>query len=113
MARRLMVACLLVWGMVGGSVTASAYSLIGAGADSCAIWTADRQDPKSKASLQDTSWVRGFLSGIGFVGSEKDDPLDGVEAVDVDAWIDKYCLANSVKSIAAAAAAFYYYHPHK
>jgi hypothetical protein len=57
------------------------------------------------------SWVMGFLSGIGFERSPEVEPLHGIDADGVWAWIDNYCQANPLKDIAVAAAAFRFAHP--
>jgi hypothetical protein len=98
-----------------------AYHAIGAGNKSCGSWSAHRHEYNpggrptagTQASTEDASWVVGFLSGIGFVGEKGDDPLNGVDADGVWAWIDNYCRAHPIESIARAASAFYFAHPHR
>jgi hypothetical protein len=67
----------------------------------------------SQTLLQEQAWVLGFLSGVGFVGDNGNNPLDGVDAYGVCGWIDNYCRANPIEMIAKAAAAFYFDHPHR
>lgn len=111
---RIVLACLVVViGIISGLGAAAAYHQIGAGIDSCGTWTADRSNPRGVAALQDEQWVVGFLSGVGFVNQDGDDPLIGVDAEAVWAWIDNYCHANPLASIARAAAQFYMAHPHQ
>jgi hypothetical protein len=47
--------------------------------------------------LQHQAWVVGFLSGVGFVGQNGDDPSDGVDADGIWAWIDNYCRAHPIE----------------
>jgi hypothetical protein len=104
-----------------GATEAGAYLAIGSGIDSCGSWTANRPayTPGGLATqsfqnaLQDQAWVLGFLSGIGFVAKNGADPLDGVDAEGVWAWIDNYCRAHPIEVLGQAAAAFYYAHPHR
>jgi hypothetical protein len=63
--------------------------------------------------LEERGWLLGFLSGIGYVNRDGDDPLDGVDAEGVWAWIDNYCRSYPIQKIGDAAAAFYRAHPHR
>jgi hypothetical protein len=108
--------------LASGATEAQAFRAIGSGTLSCGSWSAHRReyrlgDPATLGaqvhSVEDGAWVLGFLSGIGFVGDNTDDPLDGVDADGVWAWIDNYCRDHPIQHIAKAAAAFYYAHPHR
>ena len=109
---RYILVCLALSGLVGGAVPAGAYNLIGAGTDSCGTWLRDHHRHDTDAAHQDDQWVLGFLSGIGFVADKGDNPLNGVDADAVWAWIGNYCRANPLVSINGAATAFYKAHPH-
>jgi hypothetical protein len=85
-------------------------AIIGAGLDSCGTWTFERRTPSLAGALQDGQWVLGFLSAVGFAGAL--DPLRGVDARGVWAWIDNYCQANPLKNLTDAAIAFMSAHPH-
>jgi hypothetical protein len=74
---------------------------------SCGTWTADRRQ-RSGGALQDEQWVLGFLSGVGYEGY---DPLNGMDAEGVWAWIDNYCREHPIEQIIAAAEAFKSAHP--
>lgn len=108
---RYILVCLAVSGVVAAPVPAVAYSLIGAGTDSCGTWLSDHHHHGGDAAHQDEQWVVGFLSGIGFVGDRGDNPLNGLDAGAVWAWITNYCRANPLVGINDAAAAFYRAHP--
>jgi hypothetical protein len=111
---RIVLACLVILGcLLGQPENASAFTLIGAGVDSCGTWTADRRHPSGSPALQDGEWVLGFLSGIGYEGAASIDPLQGVDAQAVLAWVDNYCQVNPLDKISDAAKAFYKAHPHK
>jgi len=56
-------------------------------------------------------WVLGFLTGVGMFGRTFD-PLKKVDAQGVVAWMDNYCQANPLDSIATAAADFVLQQPH-
>ena len=95
-----------------GSAEAQTYTAAGAGNDSCGTWSADRRVPYAPPALQDTQWILGFLSGVGFMAKVAGiDPLHGVDSQAVLAWIDNYCRDNPLSSIADAGAAFKYAHP--
>jgi hypothetical protein len=100
---------------------AETYVSAGSGTLSCGSWTADRREYNtggrvtqgSQEAQQESAWVLGFLSGIGFIHNNGDDPMDGVDSQGVWAWIDNYCKAHPIVSIADAAGAFYNAHPHR
>lgn len=92
-----------------------AYTIKGGGAASCGAWTEARRlraiAGQGEHFLYE-SWVLGFLSGIGFVGEDNDDPLHGLDYQGVLAWIDNYCQAHPIDNVSHAAIAFYREHPH-
>jgi len=96
--------------LLGGTAPGN-YTLIGVGTVSCGKWTASRSGEDYSAKIAEEQWALGFLSGVGFEGSGKYDPLNGVDAEGVLAWLDNYCRANPLKSVATAAAAFSSAHP--
>jgi|SRR6516165_4538362 hypothetical protein len=82
------------------------YDLIGSGTNSCGTWTAWRRQGIAGFPEQ---WVLGFLSGIGYKGGNN--PLNGVDANAVWAWMDNYCYAHPLDSIEKAGEAFNLIHP--
>ncbi len=104
-------ACTVVCAMLlGGAAAPGDYSLIGVGTNSCGAWTSDRSSQFPHLAIAEEQWVLGFLSGMGFEASGKDDPLNGVDAQGVWAWLDNYCHANPLEPISRAAAAFSFVH---
>ena len=89
---------------------AAAYSMVGPGGVSCGSWVQARRG--SSPDYAQEGWVLGFLSGVGFMGAPRQDPLNGMDAAGVFVWLDNYCLANPLASLAAASAAFFQAHPH-
>jgi len=89
----------------------AAATIIGAGPDSCEIWTADHQAERVDW-VGDVEWVLGFLSGIGIGSSGVFDPLNGLEASAVVAWMDSYCLDHPLEQITDAGQAFVRAHSH-
>jgi hypothetical protein len=83
------------------------YVLIGSESISCGAWLAARRQGQGCFAKQ---WVLGFLSGVGAFNEEMD-PLDGVDADEVWAWMDNYCHANPLDRISTAAMAFVRAHP--
>jgi len=84
------------------------YRLIGSGTLSCGSWTALRRQGQAWLAEQ---WILGFLSGVGYKGAGVHDPLNGLDAKAVWAWMDNYCQANPLEQIAEVAAAFAEIHP--
>jgi len=91
---------------------AAGYNRLGAGTASCGMWAAFRREGSTSArALSSEQWVLGFIDGITEESGGTLDPFNGVEAENVWVWIDNYCQANPLKSIAEAASAFIAAHP--
>lgn len=108
---RTIAALVFAIGLAFVPTPADAYQILGAGALSCGGWTAARQsrDLSFAGSLE--SWVLGFLSGIGYMGSDDVDPMRGLDNYAVAGWIDNYCGAHPLEKIVDAARALYRAHP--
>ncbi len=90
------------------------YNLMGLRTGSCAKWTASHRENENGVLPQvQLSWVLGFLSAVGLMGDDRFDPLRGVDADAVEAWIGNWCRAPShvLESISHAAIAFRDAHP--
>jgi hypothetical protein len=110
--RNFSILAVLIVGLVAVvPVEAQAFSMIGAGVGSCGTWTADRRSRPMPADV-DAEWVLGFLSGTGFEDGPEVNPLNGMDADGVLAWIDNYCHAHPITQIVDAAEAFRFEHPH-
>lgn len=93
------------------SLDAVAYTVGGSGIQSCGSWTANRaKGPSAPLFYTNSTWVLGFLSGVGYA-SPPHDPLHGLDAEAVLAWVDNYCGAYPLDNIATAAGAFVIAHP--
>jgi hypothetical protein len=111
----------LIFGPITGFAEEKTSALLGSGSSSCGAWGAHIRQynpggsitPGSLSSLQESAWVVGFLSGVGFMGQGRADPLDGMDYDGVIAWVNNYCQGHPIENIAQAAAAFYYAHPHR
>jgi hypothetical protein len=87
--------------------------MFGEGTISCGSWASLRRSGSLQAAFGPEQWVLGFLSGIGFTnGALGNDPLRGVDAEGVWAWVDNYCHAHSLETVQRAAVAFDSAHPH-
>jgi hypothetical protein len=90
-------------------------AMIGVGLGSCGGWTSHRQTPPGTGASTAEQWVVGYLSGQGHLANAVGnalDPLKGVDAEGVWAWIDNYCRANPLKRVWEAAGMFTLAHPH-
>ena len=114
----LLLAALIVSLFAGNAGAADAkhegnYAVIGLGLNSCDSWTAARLTPQATLAFAEGQWVLAFLSGVGFMGGETgNNPLNGIDAQGVWAWIDDYCRVHPLEKIAQASAAFSFAHPH-
>jgi len=106
---KIVLVCTAILLLMPTAVRAQKYMLMGQGTRSCGAWREDRQ-AGPLAAFGEKSWVVGFLSGVGYTGIAN--PLNRVDADGVFAWIDNYCQARPLKSIAEAAGAFVNAHPH-
>jgi hypothetical protein len=78
-----------------------AFQVIGAGVDSCGTWTAES---RIALGFQNKSWVLGYVTGYNRYGLAIDSNVaHGTNAAGIIGWIDNYCRANPLDSIAAAA----------
>lgn len=84
------------------------YQLIGSGTISCGTWTAQRRQGQAWPAQQ---WILGFLSGVSYESSSGDNPLSGVDADAVWAWMDNYCQTNPLDHIFLAGEIFAALHP--
>jgi hypothetical protein len=87
-----------------GDPAAPTYVIRGAGADSCGDWNQYKltDDPARYGSI---SWVLGYISAFNnFVSADGD--LGAHASVDeITAWIDEYCKAKPLDTVAGATTA--------
>lgn len=87
---------------------AAKHDVIGVGTASCGRWIAVRRDRHSALHEQ---WVLGFLSAVGFMGTPRNNPLNGVDAEAVFARLDRYCQDHPTATIEHSAIEFLIAHP--
>jgi hypothetical protein len=98
--------------IVGAPLQAAAFRMLGAGTASCGTWTSWRaQQANHPDHYVFEQWALGFISGTAYEGAASLDPLSGLDAEAVWAWIDNYCRANPLEEVFDAAAAFIHAHP--
>jgi hypothetical protein len=90
-------------------------TLIGLGWGACGTWTARRTARHADPAPYE-QWVLGYLSGVAAGSAALDppkrlNPLNGVDAQAVSAWMDNYCRAHPLVTIFYAANAFVREHP--
>jgi hypothetical protein len=113
---RLLLMALGVALMTGSAAAAEKYISGGLGTASCGAWTAARRD---RQALGYEQWLLGFLSGFADLAASdcpcpaKMDPLRGVDAQGVWAWIDNFCRAHPLDEGLEAGEAFAAAHPHQ
>jgi hypothetical protein len=86
---------------------ALAQTVMVMGGTSCGVWVKDREDERRGRSVGMTmniTWLMGYLSGMAS-GSGKDfwGKPNVIDNESVALWMDNYCLANPLKSIAQGA----------
>jgi hypothetical protein len=84
--------------LVAGQAFAEPRMTFGNGLKSCGTWTQKRQTNDDSVFV---SWVVGYLSGMN-LDSTRPDALLGTDFDGLMGWIDNYCRANPLQSIAIA-----------
>jgi hypothetical protein len=79
------------------------YAIMGAGLELCGAWTEARQQNKAEVPEH---WLLGYLSGIASESVSGTDPLNGMDAEAVFAWVDNYCRAHPLDTIERAGGSF-------
>jgi hypothetical protein len=60
---------------------------------------------------ENTQWILGFLSGVGWVHLDGQNPLDGLDAQAVWAWVDNWSHAHPLDNLTRAGEVFASTHP--
>ena len=103
LTRVILVVCLMARPAEAG------YLAIGRGNGSCGAWTTTRRAQQAQGYEQ---WILGFLSGVGWQGAQSGiNPLNGLDANGVWAWLDNYCQVHPLDPLVEAAAALARAHP--
>jgi len=103
MLRSILIAAVLIVSAAGASAESR---FAGLGSQTCGAWTANSPTRAGGGiGLLYQQWVFGFLSGISFADPEHD-PFQGLEAGDLDRWMDDFCAKNSTSRIVDAAIGF-------
>jgi hypothetical protein len=90
----------------------SAASIGGLGLETCSTWIVDHQSYPPIRAWADDQWMIGYLSGAGKWGAADLDPLNGMDARAIYAWVSNYCEVNPSVLIQDAGNAFIHVHPH-
>jgi hypothetical protein len=112
--RRLLAGAVLILAVsaLGVAAQEGKVRILGSGSASCGVWTAARHDKHAGGFEQ---WVLGYASGVGSgshaSGRQDVNPLLGVDAQGVLAWIDNYCRDHPLEMVVDAANAFVAAHP--
>ena len=103
--------------------TASAYTSMGYGLQTCGWWTAQRNEPAPAIQAgYAQSWILGFLTGNADITATLKmalpkavgmplDPLSGVDDLAVFAWIDNECHKHPLQNLLKTSEAFMAAHP--
>jgi hypothetical protein len=118
MPKRIFLLALLATVLSLQNAEAKVFWISGAGKESCGAWTkAQAHRPQVGAdgltrvtfadidSLHQTSWVQGFLTAFNYYTSETGSVEKGTDPNGIFAWIDNYCAAHPLDTIATAATA--------
>jgi hypothetical protein len=109
----------LIKGLIVLTVTASltpsfgqeakqGIGIIGIGNSSCGLWTSSRsgQDAESFAFVTGAQgWIHGFITAMAVESDKVNAAIHRTDPKGLDAWIDNWCKANPLKTIARAAGA--------
>lgn len=95
----LTVLCALVPASAGARQ--AGFQIYGLGLDSCGKWTQEHRAESDWANAQ-SSWLTGWVSGIGYATNGRLRHVDGAGIV---AFVDSYCAAHPLERVADAAKA--------
>jgi hypothetical protein len=70
--------------------------------NSCGAWM-DFRRSGSRGNQGYEGWVLGYLSGVNLYGGYNKDFLEGIDAHSAWLWVDDYCGAHPLESLATAA----------
>lgn len=85
-----------------GHAHAAGRAIFGAGLLSCGEWQKFKATNDRASLFQMQAWVDGFLSGQNLMSEAPDILVDKPNSTAFYAWIDNYCAANPLDSIAQA-----------
>ena len=70
--------------------------------DSCGYWIEQRRRGEGRSQLWE-AWILGFVTGLNVFGPNNGNIAPDVKADGLQAWVDQYCSAHPLDSIAMAA----------
>lgn len=79
-------------------IVQSGQAITTRGAPACSAWLSQRASTDGEAI--ELSWIVGYLSGLAIGFNE--DVLGPVDNPTISAWLDKYCRAHPLDSLAVA-----------
>ena len=101
-----MIAALLLGSAILGADAPSAgFTVMGAGATYCGLWTDNRHNDQTSAWNGEAEWVVGYVSGVNAADHGRGDILGDVGSDLVVTWLDKFCAANPGATLGVAAQA--------
>jgi len=80
------------------SSTAIGQTITTIGNIDCGKWIKRKNHPMEE--LRTISWLSGFMTGLNFGDQFRNDPLKRVSADQIALWMDNYCRANPLRSVA-------------
>lgn len=83
------------------------YAVFGIGTKTCGYWTETRK-VDNYANVALIIWLAGYMTAFDLHGTDKMDGSNGADMDGLEAWIDNYCKANPLRTIANAAEALTY-----
>jgi hypothetical protein len=104
MKRIVLAIALLVSLPVWGSGKDSYYVTLGA--TSCGSYIEQRKDQKSSAYNDTAMWVSGYLIAYNYVEPDSNNSLGDTDLNGVMLWLENWCRANPLKSVADGMEAF-------
>jgi hypothetical protein len=110
--KKLSVMIVLAAMLLAGEAGAGTIQVWGAGTVSCGTWATERRRD-SFLSIDEFTWVQGYVTGLnsGLPSTDSNYGQVGVQ-LDPDAakvWLDNYCQAHPLESLARAADSLYDY----
>jgi len=102
----------ITWALIGclipfstlASDKSGTYAVRGSGTVSCGTWTQEHRE-RSGAYYEQAGWLAGYISAVNAYAYPGKDIAEGVDVDGIEGWVDNYCSAHPLDSLATAARA--------
>lgn len=99
----------LSWGFIAvpcfGADSSGKFTILSMGAKSCGEVVADFKEEDGRGKLDNSIWVAGYITAVNERASSRSNVAAGTDPAAWDLWINNYCTAKPLESLARATSA--------